>query len=244
MNKVFACSATAVAGAAALAAVLTAGPVTAAPARAAAPASVTWSADPADGPSAFPSVQCSDGSSEFSTASDPDKGDVWVAKQAAGAERCEVEGPDVQQGETFYLGWSSKYHITDSTSRYVFQLKCSPSSGTANHPVVLEVIGGKLRLQEWTTDHTAVTLWDTPIANDQWHSIAFRISAGRTNGTIQFWFDGKRQTFSDGSTTYTGTTYDGTRDYLKWGVYHQAQEDATQTFSTIRKGTSLADVTG
>lgn len=244
MNKVFACTATAVAGAVAVAAAALASPVAAAPAGSAEPASVTWSADPAKGPSAFQSVQCDEGSSSFTTANDAAKGKVWVAKQAAGAERCEVEGPDLKQGQTFYLGWSSKYHITDSTSRYVFQVKCSPSSGTANHPIVLEVIDGKLRLDEWTTDHTNVPLWSTPFQNDKWHAIAFRISTDRTKGTVQFWFDGKRQTFADGSTTYTGTTYDGTRDYLKWGVYHQAAQTATQTLSTIRMGTSLADVTG
>ncbi|WP_020657783.1 heparin lyase I family protein [Amycolatopsis benzoatilytica] len=248
MNKVFACSATAFAGVAALAAAaFAAAPVTAAPvspSAAVTPASVTWSADPAKGPSAFQSVQCDEGSSQFTTASDTAKGKVWVAKQAAGAERCEVEGPDVKQGQTFYLGWSSKYHITDSTSRYVFQLKCSPSTGTANHPIVLEVIGGKLRLDEWTTDHTNVPLWSTPFQNDKWYDFALHVSADRTKGTIQFWFGGKQQTFANGSTSYTGTTYDGTRDYLKWGVYHQADQAATQTFSTIRMGTSLTDVTG
>ncbi|GAB3381182.1 heparin lyase I family protein [Amycolatopsis echigonensis] len=239
MRKVFACSAAAVASTLVVAAIAAA-PVGAAPAPA--PRSVTWSADPAAGVGAFTSIQCADG--HFKTAKDAAKGKVWVAEQLANEERCEAVGPDLSAGKTFYLGWSSKYRITDSTSRYVFQLKCSPSTGTANHPIVLEVIGGKLRLEDWTTDHTSVTLWDTPISNDQWHDIAFRISTDRTKGTIQFWFDGKRQTFSDGSTTYTGTTIDGTRNYLKWGVYHQADQTATQWLSKIRMGGSLADVTG
>ncbi|MBN9740556.1 hypothetical protein DMP23_05450 [Amycolatopsis sp. A1MSW2902] len=237
MRKVFACSAAAVASTLVVAA-LAAAPVAAEPV----PQSVTWSADPADGPGAFNSVQCADG--HFKTATDAAKGKVWVAEQLAQEERCEAVGPDLAAGKTFYLGWSSKYRITDSTSRYVFQLKCSPSTGTANHPIVLKISGGKLQLEEWTTDHTSVKLWNAPVSNDEWHDIAFRISTDRTQGTIQFWFDGKRQTFSDGSTTYTGTTIDGTRNYLKWGVYHQADETATQWFSKIRMGDSLADVTG
>ncbi len=232
MRKVFACSAAVVASTLAVVA-----PVAAAPA----PLSVTWQADPADGPGAFNSVQCADG--HFKTA-DSVKGKVWVAEQLAQEERCEAVGPDLAADKTFYLGWSSKYRITDSTSRYVFQLKCSPSTGTANHPIVLKISGGKLQLEEWTTDHTSVKLWNAPVSNDQWHDIAFRIFTDRTQGTIQFWFDGKQQTFSDGSTTYTGTTIDGTRNYLKWGVYHQADETATQWFSKIRMGDSLADVTG
>ncbi|WP_370939097.1 heparin lyase I family protein [Amycolatopsis sp. cg13] len=236
MRKVFACSAAAVASALAVAA-LAAAPVTAAPA----PRSVTWSADPADGAKAFNSVQCADG--HFKTA-DSVKGKVFVAEQLAKEERCEAVGPDLEAGKTFYLGWSSKYRITDSTSRYVFQLKCSPSTGTANHPIVLKISGGKLQLEEWTVDHTSVKLWEAPVSNDQWHDIAFRISTDRTKGTIQFWFDGKQQTFSDGSTTYTGTTIDGDRNYLKWGVYHEADQTATQWFSKIRMGTSLTDVTG
>ncbi|MFD2473960.1 heparin lyase I family protein [Amycolatopsis silviterrae] len=233
MRKVFACSAAVVASALAMVS-----PVAAAPA----PLSVTWQADPADGAGAFNSVQCADG--HFKTANDAAKGKVWVAEQLAKEERCEAVGPDLAAGKTFYLGWSSKYRITDSTSRYVFQLKCSPSSGTANHPIVLKISGGKLQLEEWTTDHTSVKLWSAPVSNDEWHDIAFRVFTDRTKGTIQFWFDGKRQTFSDGSTTYTGTTIDGTRNYLKWGVYHEADETATQWLSKIRMGDSLTDVTG
>ncbi|WP_409182147.1 heparin lyase I family protein [Amycolatopsis sp. VS8301801F10] len=236
MRKVFACSAAVVAS---TLAIVAAAPVTAAPAPA--PQSVSWSADPVDGVGAFNSIQCADG--HFKTA-DSVKGKVWVAEQLAQEERCEAVGPDLAAGKTFYLGWSSKYRITDSTSRYVFQLKCSPSDGTANHPIVLKISGGRLQLEEWTTDHTSVKLWSAPVSNDQWHDIAFRIFTDRTQGTIQFWFDGQRQTFSDGSTTYTGTTIDGTRNYLKWGVYHQADQTATQWLTKIRMGDSLADVTG
>ncbi|WP_051792465.1 heparin lyase I family protein [Amycolatopsis jejuensis] len=209
---------------------------------AAAPQQVTWSADPAEGTGQFRSIQCADG--KFRTTADPQKGRVWVATQLTGEERCEAVGPDLAAGSTYYLGWSAKFRIADSTSRYLFQLKCSPSSDTANHPVVLKVSDGQLKLEEWTTGHEMVPLWQTRAKNDEWHEFAFRISSGRHDGTIRFWFDGVRQTFADGSTTYTGTTFDGTRNYLKWGLYHQAPETATQWLSTIRMGSSLADVTG
>ena len=41
----------------------------------------------------------------------------------------------------------------------------------------------------------------------------------------------------------TGTTYDGTVGYLKWGLCHPSSGKATQWLSTIRMGTTLASVT-
>jgi hypothetical protein len=201
--------------------------------------SLLWSPDINRGASAFPSVQCAS-SNTFTTVSDPAKGKVWQAEQPGGQERCEAVGPAVTDGSTYYLGWSSKVYITDGISRYLFQLKCSPSVGTANHPVVLEETGGQIHLEEWTLNHTQVLLWSAPLANNAWHSYALRIHEGRTDGTIQFWFDGVQQTFSTGSNTYTGTTYDGTSDYLKWGVYHPATGTAYQWFTSPRMATSLA----
>jgi hypothetical protein len=201
-----------------------------------------WSADPRKGTGAFESIQCD--TNTFTTTSDPAKGPVWQVKQLANQERCESEGPDVSRGSTYYLGWSSKFSITDSTSRYIFQLKCSPSTGTANHPIVLEVIGGEIQLQNWTHDHQKVLLWHTKAVNNQWNDYVLRVSEDQQKGTIQFWFNGARQKLATGSDTFTGTTYDGTRDYLKWGLYHPAPATATQWLSTIKMGTSLADVTG
>ena len=200
--------------------------------------SLLWSPDINRGPSAFPSVQCADNT--FGVTTDPAKGRVWQAEQPGGQERCEVVGPTLTNGSTYYLGWSSKVNITDGTSRYLFQLKCSPSVGTANHPVVLEETGGQIHLEEWTLDHNQVLLWSAPLTNNTWHSYGLRIHEGQTDGTIQFWYDGVQQTFSTGSSTYTGTTYDGTSDYLKWGVYHPATNNAYQWFTSPRMATSLA----
>jgi hypothetical protein len=203
--------------------------------------SLSWSADPHHGVGAFPSIQCDTGT--FRTTTDPQQGLVWQAEQPANLERCESVGPDLKQGSTYYLGWSSKFHITDSTSRYIFQVKSSPSTGTANHPIVLEVVGGQLQLQEWTHEHNEVVLWQTKAVDDHWNRYALRVFEGQTKGTIQFWFNGKPQQLSNGSNTYTGTTYDGTRSYLKWGLYHVAPEPATQWLSTIKMGSTLGDVT-
>ena len=60
------------------------------------------------------------------------------------------------------------------------------------------------------------------------------------NHLFQFWYDGVPQRFADGSDTYTGTTYDGTSDYLKWGVYHPAPGTGSQWFTSPRMATSLA----
>ncbi|QKW21978.1 hypothetical protein HUT16_25580 [Kitasatospora sp. NA04385] len=198
---------------------------------------VLWAADTAKGPASFAGVQCAAGN--FGTVQDPVKGRVWRARQAAGEERCEALGPDLRAGDTVYVGWSSRVRIGDDRSRYVFQLKCSPSEGTANHPVEIDVADGRIRLQEWDTAHVAHPLWSAPTADDQWHGYVLKLRLGRTDGTVDFWFDGVKQTFTTGSGTYTGTTWDGTRDYFKWGSYHPAPADAVHTFTSPAVTTTL-----
>ncbi|MFE6866173.1 heparin lyase I family protein [Kitasatospora sp. NPDC057692] len=202
---------------------------------------VLWTPSTAQGPSSFTGVQCATGN--FGVVQDPAKGSVWRAFQAAGEERCETLGPNLTEGDTFYLGWSSKLDIKDTNSRYVFQLKCSPSTGTANHPIEIDATTKRIRLQEWDTDHVAHTLWTAPTANGQWHSYALKIRLGRTDGTIDFWFDGVKQTFTTGSGTFTGTTWDGDRNYFKWGSYHLSTGDATNTFTSPVMATTLEAAT-
>ncbi|MFI1519573.1 hypothetical protein [Kitasatospora cineracea] len=226
-----------------LAAAVLSGTVPAATATAAAPAGkVIWAADTAKGAASFAGVQCKSGN--FGTVQDPARGKVWRARQAAGEERCETLGPDLHEGDTVYVGWSSRVRIGDAESRYVFQLKCSPSTGTANHPVEIDIADGRIRLQDWDTQHVAHPLWSAPTADDQWHTYTLKLRLGRTDGTVDFWFDGAKQTFTTGSGTYTGTTWDGTRDYLKWGSYHPSPADATNTFTSPVIATSYALAAG
>ncbi|MFB7613498.1 MULTISPECIES: heparin lyase I family protein [unclassified Kitasatospora] len=208
---------------------------------AAAAGKVLWTPSTSKGASSFAAVQCAAGG--FGVVKDSVKGSVWRAFQAAGEERCETVGPDLKEGDTFYLGWSSKVDIKDSNSRYVFQLKCSPSTDTANHPIEIDATTGRIRLQEWDVDHVAHQLWTAPTANNQWHSYALKIRLGRTNGTIDFWFDGVKQTFTTGSGTFKGTTWDGDRNYLKWGSYHPSSGDATNTFTSPVMATTLEAAT-
>jgi hypothetical protein len=207
-------------------------------------AGLLWSAVPgtAGGTAQFASVQCV--SRTFTSTGDAAMGAVWKVVQPPHQERCEVRGPTVTPGSAYYLGWSSKFDITDGMSRYIFQVKCDPSTGTANHPVVLDVVDGRIELQEWRPDHTSVVLWSTAAVNDRWSTYALGISEGRTDGTIRFWYDGVPQTLAGGSQTYTGTTYDGTVSYLKWGLYHPSAGTATQWLGAIRMGTTLSAVTG
>ncbi len=197
---------------------------------------VLWKPNTTVGPTSFASVQCATGNFSVVTSG---KGKVWQAYQAAGQERCEALGPVLTDGQTFYVGWSSKVAIDDSNDRYIFQLKCDPSTGTANHPIEIDATDGRVRLQEWDTKHVAHPIWTAPIANNQWHSYALKIHLGRTDGTIDLWYDGKKQTFSTGSGTFTGTTYDGSSDYLKWGSYHPSSGAAYNTFTSPTMATTL-----
>ncbi|WP_316529504.1 heparin lyase I family protein [Kitasatospora brasiliensis] len=202
---------------------------------------VLWTPSTGKGPSSFSAVQCAAGN--FGVVKDSVKGSVWHAFQAAGEERCETLSPDLKEGDTFYLGWSSKMDVKDTESRYVFQLKCSPSTDTANHPIEIDILNGRLRLQEWDINHASHSLWTAQTANNTWHSYALKIRLGRTDGTIDFWFDGVKQTFTTGSGTFTGTTWDGDRNYLKWGSYHLSSGDATNTFTSPVMATTLEAAT-
>ncbi|MGW2873837.1 heparin lyase I family protein [Kitasatospora sp. NPDC001225] len=202
---------------------------------------VLWTPSTSTGPSSFKAVQCASGN--FKVVKDSVKGSVWRAFQAAGEERCETLSPDLKEGDTFYLGWSSKVDIKDTNSRYVFQLKCSPSTDTANHPIEIDIVNGRVRLQEWDTAHVSHSLWTAQTANNTWHSYALKIRLGRTDGTIDFWFDGVKQTFTTGSGTFKGTTWDGDRNYLKWGSYHPSTGDATNTFTSPVMATTLEAAT-
>ncbi|MFE4357209.1 MULTISPECIES: heparin lyase I family protein [Streptomycetaceae] len=202
---------------------------------------VLWTPSTSTGPSSFKAVQCA--ANNFGVVKDSVKGSVWRAFQAAGEERCETLSPDLKEGDTFYLGWSSKVDIKDTNSRYVFQLKCSPSTDTANHPIEIDIVNGRVRLQEWDTAHVAHSLWTAQTTNNTWHSYALKIRLGRTDGTIDFWFDGVKQTFTTGSGTFKGTTWDGDRNYLKWGSYHPSTGDATNTFTSPVMATTLEAAT-
>ncbi|MFF9483192.1 heparin lyase I family protein [Streptomyces sp. NPDC014733] len=203
---------------------------------------VLWTPKITAGRGAFPSVQCATGG--FRVVRDPVKGKVWRAHQPGGQERCEAVGPTLKSGSTFYLGWSSKVDIRDSKNRYIFQLKCSPSTGTANHPVELDATKGRVRLQAWTHRHVAVPLWSAPVKKGSWHSYVLKIREGRSKGTVELWFDGVKQRFANGTTRYTGTTYDGTTNYLKWGSYHPSKGDATHWFTSPRMATTRAAAAG
>ncbi|MER7845692.1 heparin lyase I family protein [Kitasatospora sp. NPDC096077] len=203
---------------------------------------VLWTPSTKAGPSSFRGIQCA-APGTFGVVKDPVKGDVWKAYQAAGVERCETVGPELDEGDTFYLGWSSKVEVGDDADRYVFQLKCSPSTDTANHPIEIDITNARVRLQEWDTDHVAHPLWTAPVKNGEWHKYALKIHLGRSDGTIDFWFDGEKQTFNTGEGTFEGTTWDGDTDYLKWGSYHQNPGDATNTFTSPVMATTLETAT-
>ena len=66
-------------------------------------------------------------------------------------------------------------------------------------PVVLEVTGGQIQLQNWTRDHQKVLLWHTKAVDNQWNDYVLRVSEDQRKGTIRFWFNGARQKLATGN---------------------------------------------
>lgn len=76
-------------------------------------------------------------------------------------------------------------------------------------------------------------LWRTPINVGVWHDIKMQIkwSAFDATGFIQLWWNGVRQTFLDGSTTYLSRTLvPGQDSYYKEGFYRQAMANTVQIY--------------
>lgn len=67
------------------------------------------------------------------------------------------------------------------------------------------------------------------------------LSYSATTGYIELWYNGVKQTFSNGSQRYYCRTMDADYCDPKWGVYGGDEAQATNIVKKIRIGNSYAD---
>ncbi len=130
--------------------------------------------------------------------------------------------------------------------------KGNKDSNKQNYPFNMEYNGSVLRLNafgpgdpNWDTAGSVsvrkTTLWTRAVAENEWVSFVIKINVddtfdtgnNRYNGSVEFWFNGVKQTLSNTSfnqykvvlgnsnTTAYHKTFDGGEVYPKWGSYNE-----------------------
>lgn len=230
---------------------------------------VLWQQNPSLGAKQFEGVEEAPGT--VTAAADP-KGtygtttryETWQNPDGSKA-RCESRGlrtpagsvltlGPAQQGQTYYLGWRALWNPLPTTRgawTSLFQLHVDGQSASqpSAGPFVLRTLGdGQLHFQLTSPDGSDRHIWNATLPVNSWHTfvIGFRLStanSGSSAGWVQFWYDGEQQTFTNGSTRYTGATLWGSHVNVKWGVYRSGANKvghAVAYLNGARLGTTYA----
>ncbi|MFC7303087.1 heparin lyase I family protein [Streptomyces monticola] len=211
-------------------------------------AAVIWNGDADGGTGVFGGTECEAPGSL--TAEDHPRGKVFKFNKPIGLKRCEARGIRTSGGyeykfandSTYWLGWSTSTNTPDAGT--VFQWKSYPNS-EQNYPVLMKIEGGVLKLFHIKQGQVWQLIWSKPVATDSWKHLALGIhtSDSASGGWIEFSYNGAKQTFANGSTRFTGRTWD-TLNKPKWGTYGAEIEGsrAINWVDDLKVGTSYADV--
>lgn len=89
------------------------------------------------------------------------------------------------------------------------------------------------------------TIWSEPVEAFTWNRVAVGIhtSASAATGWVELYYNGVRQTFSDGTTRYTGRTWDSANE-PKWGAYDRdnTTTEIVNRVGGLKLGTAYGDV--
>ena len=220
-------------------------------------ASLIWDGNASQGISVFKNLNIQDSSdvyqgnpspngSSVTTLTDGSEGTVFKFDKAVNDRRCEAHGANnftPAIGNTYYIGWRFKLtSLVDDNA--VFQWKSYGSPMVQNFPLIVKMVGGKLTLHYFPPSSGDVVLWSQTISANTYNSMVLRIAVSdqTTSGSVSFWFNGTAQTLSNGSTSYTGKTFDGSAVDPKWGIYGATSTHVTDYVSHLKIGTTYADV--
>jgi len=173
-------------------------------------------------------------------------GAIWDFFKDDGDRRSEchaASGFQAAIGGQYYLGWGFK--LTSAVNNNaIFQWKSYGSPMTQNFPLVVKMVGGQLQLHYFPPGGGDVTLWSRSVSANTWYKVYLRIrvSDSTSGGSVSLWFNDAQQTLSNGSTSYTGKTFDGSSVDPKWGVYGATGTSLHDYVRHLRIGTALADV--
>lgn len=210
--------------------------------------SVLFNGDASNGSSNVWKAVNIEGTGALSTVNDETGTLVWKYLKPAGSHRTETRGAkgfQAQEGDNIYIGWTSKIYMpTNLKTEAVFQWKSYPTAGSLqNHPLMLRTKNGKLELQHFDDNHVATVPWSTNLSTGDWLKFVIRMKVSRNPsvGYIEFWYNGVKQTFTNGSQRLYCRTLDVDDCDPKWGVYGGDASQATHFVKKIRIGTSYSD---
>jgi hypothetical protein len=176
---------------------------------------------------------------------DPTFGKVWRFDKPAGDKRCEAHGaagfhPAI--GGTYYIGWRSRL-TTTADDNANFQWKAFGRPLLQNFPLVLKNLGGKWMLG-YSANGSLRPIFQTAASAGVWHShvLLIHVSDNASVGYVEYWLDGKHVTFINGSTRFMARTFDGTSVDPKWGVYGGTSTHMQNFVTSLKIGTTFADV--
>ena len=197
---------------------------------------LVWDGDAAKGASVFKGLEPDEGAS-ITVVEDPVYGKVWKFNRPEGVNRCEAKGAkgyDSKEGDLIYIGMRYKLEMPkDITVTGIFQWKTYGSPNTINFPVLIRPVNGNLLLHP---HNPKAEIWSIPTPTYQWFTmvLAIKESYDSSVGYIEFWYNGVKQTFTNGSTRYYCQTLDGEYCEPKWGVYGMTSSAKPQSASFVQ----------
>ncbi|TZF83089.1 hypothetical protein FW774_12355 [Pedobacter sp. BS3] len=211
--------------------------------------SVLFNGDAANGSSNVWKDINIEGTGSVTTINDETGTLCWKFLKPADSHRTEGHGAknyQADEDDVIYIGWTSKLYmpLTLQTDA-VFQWKSYPTAGAqANHPIMLRTKNGNLELQYFDINHNATVLWSTSLSTSTWLKFVIRmkISYDDSVGYVEFWYNGVKQTLSNGNQRVYCRTLDSDYCDPKWGVYGGDASQVTNIVKKIRIGTSYSDV--
>ncbi|MFD5875921.1 hypothetical protein [Streptomyces sp. NPDC060322] len=215
-------------------------------------AAVVWDGAASQGTAVFGSTECAAPGSLVTAAQDDGHGTVFRYTKAVGVYRCESRGIQVDGSRypfaadrTYWLGWEQKFSVVPAGSDWVpWQWKSYPNA-TQNYPLLMTVGDGLVRLIHVGPGEDWKTIWSEPVEAFAWNRVAVGIhtSASAATGWVELYYNGVRQTFSDGTTRYAGRTWDSANE-PKWGAYDRdnTTTEIVNRVGGLKLGTTYGDV--
>jgi hypothetical protein len=133
----------------------------------------------------------------------------------------------------------------NTTTNAVFQWKAYGSNMTQNFPIVIKTnSAGNLTLWHFAPGQVGTQIWNTPLTLNAWNTFVLRLKVSRdaSVGFIEFWYNGTKQTLSNGSQRYYARTLDAEYCDPKWGVYGASSTEVYNRVHALKIGSSYADV--
>jgi hypothetical protein len=173
-------------------------------------------------------------------------GTIWQFYKDNNDRRCEAHGANGFNpaiGSQYYIGWGFKLSSTVNDNA-IFQWKSYGSPMNQNYPLVMKIVSNNLQLHYFPPNGGDTVIWQHSISANTWYKIYLRIKVSdqTSGGSVSLWYNDAAQTFSNGSTSYTGKTFDGSSVDPKWGKYGAVGTSMSDYVRHLRIGTGLSDV--